>query len=250
MAVHFHEEDLPAERDVRRRADRRRHRGDGPDARPRPAVPGAIVGRQGRRASRPLRARQRLFGAEPQGAARRSEPRSSSIISRASTSASCSAYLGIMAAPLYCTRTASRLVRTYTDRHGLKDLVKELLGNDLRKQQQTSDWGADELSDAQREYAASDVRYLHALKEKLDERLEREEPHRAGPGLLRLPARRARCSTSPAGPSRTFSPTTAECRDVGRNASARSSSAGRCRAAATTGWSAAPRSRCRARSAC
>jgi ribonuclease D len=85
------------------------------------------------------------------------------------------AYLGIMAAPLYCTRTASRLVRTYTDRHGLKDLVKELLNIDLSKQQQTSDWGADELTDAQREYAASDVRYLHALKEKLDQRLERED---------------------------------------------------------------------------
>ena len=85
------------------------------------------------------------------------------------------AYLGIMAAPLYCTRTASRLVRTYTDRHGLKDLVKELLNIDLSKQQQTSDWGADELNDAQREYAASDVRYLHALKEKLDERLVRED---------------------------------------------------------------------------
>ncbi|HVL77989.1 MAG TPA: ribonuclease D [Sphingomicrobium sp.] len=84
------------------------------------------------------------------------------------------AYLGIMAAPLYCTRTASRLVRTYTDRHGLKDLVKELLGHELSKQQQTSDWGAAEISDAQREYAASDVRYLHALKDKLDERLERE----------------------------------------------------------------------------
>jgi ribonuclease D len=85
------------------------------------------------------------------------------------------AYLGIVAAPLYCTRTASRLVRTYTDRHGLKDLVKELLGQEISKQQQTSDWGADELSDAQREYAASDVRYLHALKQKLDERLERED---------------------------------------------------------------------------
>jgi ribonuclease D len=85
------------------------------------------------------------------------------------------AYLGISAGPLYCTRTASRLVRTYTDRHGLKDLVKELLGHELSKQQQTSDWGAPELSDAQREYAASDVRYLHALKEKLDERLERED---------------------------------------------------------------------------
>jgi len=85
------------------------------------------------------------------------------------------AYLGIMAAPLYCTRTASRLIRTYTDRHGLKYLVKEMLGIDLSKQQQTSDWGAAELSDAQLEYAASDVRYLHALKEKLDERLERED---------------------------------------------------------------------------
>jgi len=85
------------------------------------------------------------------------------------------AYLGIVAAPVYCTRTASRLVRTYTDRHGLKDLIKELLNIDVSKQQQTSDWGADELTDAQRDYAASDVRYLHALKEKLDERLDRED---------------------------------------------------------------------------
>jgi ribonuclease D len=84
------------------------------------------------------------------------------------------AYLGIIAAPLYCTRTASRLVRTYTDRHGLKDLVKELLGVEISKQQQTSDWGAPELSEAQREYAASDVRFLHALKERLDQRIERE----------------------------------------------------------------------------
>jgi ribonuclease D len=86
-----------------------------------------------------------------------------------------SAYLGIMAAPVYCTRTASRLIRTYTDRHGLKDLVKELLNVDLSKHQQTSDWGAPELSDAQRDYAASDVRYLHQLKGKLDERLARED---------------------------------------------------------------------------
>jgi ribonuclease D len=85
------------------------------------------------------------------------------------------AYLGIVAAPVYCTRTASRLVRTYTDRHGLKDLIKELLNIDVSKQQQTSDWGADELTEAQREYAASDVRYLHQLKEKLDERLARED---------------------------------------------------------------------------
>ncbi len=84
------------------------------------------------------------------------------------------AYLNVMAGPVYCTRTASRLVRTYTDRHGLKELVKEVLGQDLSKQQQTSDWGAPEISDAQREYAASDVRYLHRLKEALDQRLIRE----------------------------------------------------------------------------
>ena len=84
------------------------------------------------------------------------------------------AYLGIMAAPVYCTRTASRLIRTYTDRHSLKELVKEMLGQDLSKAQQTSDWGAAEINDAQREYAASDVRYLHRLKEQLDQRLARE----------------------------------------------------------------------------
>jgi ribonuclease D len=83
-------------------------------------------------------------------------------------------YLGVMAGPVYCTKTASRLVRTYTDRHGLKELVKELLQIDISKQQQSSDWGGPELSDAQKDYAASDVRYLHQLKEKLDERLERE----------------------------------------------------------------------------
>ena len=88
--------------------------------------------------------------------------------------ASIRAYLGVMAAPAYCTKTASRLVRTYTDRHGLKDLVKELLGTEISKQQQQTDWGAPELTDAQKDYAASDVRYLHALREKLDERLARE----------------------------------------------------------------------------
>ncbi|MDT9599442.1 ribonuclease D [Sphingosinicella rhizophila] len=84
------------------------------------------------------------------------------------------AYIGVMAAPAYCTKTASRLIRTYTDRHGLKELVKELLAIDISKQQQSSDWGAPDLSDAQKDYAASDVRYLHALREKLDERLNRE----------------------------------------------------------------------------
>ncbi len=83
-------------------------------------------------------------------------------------------YLGVMAAPLYCTKTVSRLVRTYTDRHGLKDLIRETIGIDISKQQQSSDWGAPVLTDAQKEYAASDVRYLHRVKEVLDERLERE----------------------------------------------------------------------------
>ena len=88
--------------------------------------------------------------------------------------ASIQAYLGVMAAPAYCTKTASRLVRTYTDRHGLKDIVKEVLCQEISKQQQQTDWGAACLTDAQKDYAASDVRYLHALREKLDERLERE----------------------------------------------------------------------------
>ena len=83
-------------------------------------------------------------------------------------------YLGVEAAPAYCTKIASRLVRTYTDRHGLKDLVKELLGQDVSKQQQSSDWGGPVLSDPQKDYAASDVRYLHAMKEELDRRLTRE----------------------------------------------------------------------------
>ena len=83
-------------------------------------------------------------------------------------------YLGVVAAPVYCTKIASRLIRTYTDRHGLKELVRELLGVELSKAQQSSDWGAPELSDAQREYAASDVRYLHRMKVELDKRLQRE----------------------------------------------------------------------------
>ena len=84
-------------------------------------------------------------------------------------------YLGVTAAPVYCTKTASRLVRTYTDRHGLKELVRELLGTDISKQQQSSDWGGPELSDAQKDYAASDVRYLHRLRDELDRRLVREK---------------------------------------------------------------------------
>ena len=83
-------------------------------------------------------------------------------------------YLGVAAWPVYCTRTASRLVRTYTDRHGLKDLCKELLGIEISKTQQSSDWGSAELSGPQRDYAAADVLYLHRLKERLDSMLARE----------------------------------------------------------------------------
>jgi ribonuclease D len=83
-------------------------------------------------------------------------------------------WLGVDTKPLYCTKIASKLCRTYTDRHGLKDLTRELLGVDMSKQQQSSDWGAAELSRAQIDYAASDVLYLHALREKLEAMLRRE----------------------------------------------------------------------------
>ncbi|WP_207479935.1 ribonuclease D [Arenibaculum pallidiluteum] len=84
------------------------------------------------------------------------------------------AYLDVVAAPVYCTKIASKLVRTYTDRHGLKDLCRDLLGVELNKQQQSSDWGADELSAEQLRYAADDVLHLHRLRERLDAMLERE----------------------------------------------------------------------------
>jgi ribonuclease D len=83
-------------------------------------------------------------------------------------------YLGTLAAPVYCTKIASKLARTFTDRHGLKDLCKDLLGVELSKQQQSSDWGAAELTDEQLRYAASDVLHLHALRARLDDMLARE----------------------------------------------------------------------------
>jgi ribonuclease D len=82
--------------------------------------------------------------------------------------------LGVMAQPVYCTKIASKLTRTYTDKHGLKDLVKDMLGKDISKQQQLTDWGAEQLTEAQVAYAAEDVLHLHALKEKLDAMLARE----------------------------------------------------------------------------
>lgn len=83
-------------------------------------------------------------------------------------------YLGVLAQPVYCTKIASRLARTFTDKHGLKDLCRDLLGIELSKQQQSSDWGAATLSDEQLKYAGSDVLYLHALRARLDEMLARE----------------------------------------------------------------------------
>src|SRR3982751_1494359 len=173
MAVHFHEEDLPA--DVRL--------GDGPIAVDTEAM-GLVPGRDrlclvqlsdGKDDEHLVRFAAGSNYSAPRLKAPLSDPNRLKLYHFARFDVGImQAYLGIIAAPLYCTRTASRLVRTYTDRHGLKDLVKELLNIDLSKQQQTSDWGAGELSEAQREYAASDVRYLHALKEKLDERLARE----------------------------------------------------------------------------
>lgn len=174
MAVHLHEEDLPA--DVRF--------ADGPIAVDTEAM-GLVPGRDrlclvqlsdGQGDEHLVRFRRGSEYSAPKLKALLSDPNRLKLYHFARFDIGImQAYLGIVAAPLYCTRTASRLVRTYTDRHGLKDLVKELLNVDISKQQQCSDWGANELSDAQRDYAASDVRYLHALKEKLDERLERED---------------------------------------------------------------------------
>jgi ribonuclease D len=101
-------------------------------------------------------------------------------------------YLGVLAAPVYCTRTASKIARTYTDKHGLKDLVKELLDVDLSKQLQSSDWGAETLSEQQLAYAANDVIYLHRLKTALDARLGRAgRPRRATACFQFLPVRAA-----------------------------------------------------------
>lgn len=99
-------------------------------------------------------------------------------------------YLDVDASPAYCTRTASRLIRTFTDRHGLKDLCREMLGVEISKQQQSSDWGADKLSREQQEYAANDVFFLHELKKRLDVMLERHDRmHLAQACFDFLPAR-------------------------------------------------------------
>jgi ribonuclease D len=99
---------------------------------------------------------------------------------------------GVMAGPVFCTKIASRLTRTYTDKHGLKDLTRELLGVDLSKQQQSSDWGADTLSEPQLAYAASDVLHLHALREKLGQLLAREGRQDVADACFRFLPDRAR----------------------------------------------------------
>jgi ribonuclease D len=99
---------------------------------------------------------------------------------------------GVMPEPVYCTKVASRLARTYTDKHGLKDIVKELLGHDLSKQQQSSDWGAETLSEAQVAYAAADVLYLHALKQRFDQMLAREGRAELADACFRFLPTRAR----------------------------------------------------------
>src|SRR5215467_2087364 len=101
-------------------------------------------------------------------------------------------HLGVTTAPVYCTKIASKLARTYTDRHGLKDLCSELLGVELSKQQQSSDWGADKLTDQQKHYAACDVLYLHSLKAKLDAMLTREGRAAAAEACFRFLPERAR----------------------------------------------------------
>jgi ribonuclease D len=99
---------------------------------------------------------------------------------------------GVMPAPVYCTKIASRLARTYTDKHGLKDLVREVLGVEVSKQQQMSDWGSERLTDAQVAYAASDVLHLHALKEKLDAVIAREGREELAAACFRFLPDRAR----------------------------------------------------------
>jgi ribonuclease D len=103
----------------------------------------------------------------------------------------CKAF-GVMAEPVYCTKIASRLARTYTDKHGLKDLVREILGQELSKQQQSSDWGAPALSEAQTAYAAADVTHLHALKDRLDAMLAREGREQLAAACFRFLPERVR----------------------------------------------------------
>ena len=128
----------------------------------------------------------------PRGAARRRDGAQDLPLRPPSISRCWSSALGVRCGPVYCTKIASRLARTFTDRHGLKDLCRDLLGVEISKQQQTSDWGADALSPSQLEYAANDVLHLHALKETLDAMLAREGRVELAQGCFAFLPHRAR----------------------------------------------------------
>ena len=184
--IKLHKNDLPAGVCLHR-LRRHRHRDAGPEAASRPALPRAALRRRQQRPSGATR-RQGLVGPAPEGPAGGSG-RAQDLPLRPLRHRHARPAPGRGTEPVYCTKIASKLARTYTDRHGLKDLCAELLGVDLSKQQQSSDWGADKLTDQQKHYAASDVLYLHALKAKLDAMLMREGRMDGRPGLLPLPAR-------------------------------------------------------------
>ena len=147
-------------------------------------VPRATVRRHGRCASGSVR-RPRLVGTAPQGAAGRSRTTKIFHFARFDL-AVLEKYLGVMTSPVWCTKIASKLARTYTDRHGLKDLCGELLGIDLSKQQQSSDWAAFNLSQQQQAYAASDVLHLHELKNRLEAMLTRDGRKAAAEACFRF----------------------------------------------------------------
>ena len=170
--IRFHRNDLPAEASFGE-AVGDRHRDAGARRRARPALRRAALARrrQTPTSCRSPPARPALPISSGCWPIRTS---SSCSITAVSTWAFCITRSASWPRPVYCTKIASKLARTYTDRHGLKDLTRELLGVEISKQQQSSDWGAEALSDAQLAYAASDVLHLHALREKLDAMLERE----------------------------------------------------------------------------
>ena len=184
MANYLHRGDLPAGSTSGRCRDQFRDHGAQPGARP--ALPGAALGRRRRRAPRADPAGQ---AEAPNLAALLADPERLKLFhfGRFDIAVLLNRF-GVLAEPVYCTKIASRLARTYTDRHGLKDLVRELLDIDISKQQQSSDWGAAELSQAQVDYAASDVLLPAPVARGARRAAAARGAGRAGAGLLRLPA--------------------------------------------------------------
>ena len=205
MTIRLHRGDLPdLSRYTRRGRDRHRDHGARSDARP--AVRGAAFARRRLGRCGADRGTRAADAPNLKRLSRRHAACSRFFISPASISACSYKTFGVMPEPVYCTKIASRLARTYTDKHGLKDLVREVLGHDLSKQQQSSDWGAAELTDAQVAYAASDVLYLHALKEQARRHAGARGPRRSWPRPASASCRTGCGSISPAWPTRTFSP--------------------------------------------